>query len=35
MAIKNFTSIQAKSSGSTSGRNKKQDDRESDTYLIR
>jgi hypothetical protein len=35
MAIKNFTSIQAKSSGSTSGRSKKQDDRESDTYLIR
>lgn len=35
MAIKNFTSIQAKSSGSTSGRTKKQEDRETDTYLIR
>ena len=36
MAIKNFTSIQAKTSGSTSGRRRKEEERDSDnSYLIR
>jgi hypothetical protein len=35
MAIKNFTAIQAKTAGSTSGRKRKEEDHDSDTYLIR